>query len=171
VIEGDRHVRVRWSDGFETAGEVIRSHKGRDVALIKTDPRDRSPLPVRTIAPQPGETVLAIGAPLDKQLQGTVTRGVMSANRVLFGYNFIQSDVMVSPGNSGGPLVDEKGLVIGLTDIGLRPEGVPAGLNFFIPIKEALEFLALDLSAPLAPAGPPARSAAAPRTGNRASAR
>ena len=64
-----RSVRVRWSDGFETTGEVLRTHPGRDVALIRTDPRGREPLPVRVRPLQTGETVLAIGAPLDKQLQ------------------------------------------------------------------------------------------------------
>ncbi len=46
----------------------------------------------------------------------------------------------MSPGNSGGALIDEKGALIGLTDLGLQPDDVPIGLNFFIPIKDALDF-------------------------------
>jgi S1-C subfamily serine protease len=157
VVGKVKQVRVRWSDGFETTGEVLRTHPGRDVAVIKTDPRGREPLPIRVRAVQAGETVLAIGAPLDKELQGTVTRGVVSANRILDGFSFIQSDVMVNHGNSGGPLVDEKGEVVGLTDIGLQPNGAPAGLNFFVPIGDALDFLGLELA--------PTQAASAARAG------
>lgn len=170
VVGRARAVRIRWSDGFETAGEVVRTHAGRDVALIKTDPRGREPLAVRTGAVQPGETVVAIGAPLDKELQGTLTRGVMSANRILRGYSFIQSDVMVNHGNSGGPLLDDKGLVIGLTDLGIQPDGVPTGLNLFIPIKDALDFLAIDL-APTPSATAPAQKTPVSQAGGSVSAR
>jgi S1-C subfamily serine protease len=68
------------------------------------------------------------------------------ANRILDGFSFIQSDVMVNHGNGGGPLVDEKGEVVGLTDIGLQPNGAPAGLNFFVPIRDALDVLGLELT-------------------------
>ena len=154
VVGQNKAVTIRWSDGFETSGEVVRVHAKRDVALVKTDPHGRTPLPTRFSLMQPGETVLAIGAPLERELQGTATRGVVSANRIMDGYSFIQSDVTVNPGNSGGALIDDKGYLVGLTDIGLRPDGVPSGLNFFIPVKDALDFLSLDLVA--APA-PPAR--------------
>lgn len=150
VVDMDQVVKVRWFDGVETEGRVVRLHKARDVALIKADPHGQAPLAVRQTAVQPGEGVFAIGAPFDKNLQGTVTRGIVSASRVMDGMSFIQSDVTVSPGNSGGPLIDEKGQVIGLTDWGYIPQGFPAGLNFFIPVRDALDFLNLDL----APAGP-----------------
>jgi S1-C subfamily serine protease len=52
--------------------------------------------------------------------------------------------VTVDPGNSGGPLLNEKGEVLGFTDIGLRPKDAPTGLNFFVPIRDALDFLSLE---------------------------
>jgi S1-C subfamily serine protease len=145
VVGSDKYVKIRWSDGLEGLGEVVRSDKRRDVALIKTDPRGRSPLPLRTQAPDPGATVFAIGAPEDPKLQSTVTRGVVSAsNRIVDGFSFIQSDVTVNPGNSGGPLLDEKGEVLGLTDWKLQTGDGATGLNFFTPIGDALAFLSLQ---------------------------
>jgi len=144
VVGSDKYVKIRWSDGLEGLGEVVRTDKRRDVALIKTDPRGRQPLALRREAPQPGDTVFAIGAPVDPKLQNTVTRGVVSANRILDGFSFIQSDVTVDPGNSGGPLLDEQGRVLGFTDKGLRSAEAPTGLNFFVPIDDALRFLSAE---------------------------
>lgn len=145
VVGAEKYVKIRWSDGLEGLGEVIRTDKRRDVALIKTDPRGRQPLALRTQAPEPGDTVFAIGAPEDPKLQSTVTRGVVSAaNRIVDGFSFIQSDVTVNPGNSGGPLLDEKGEVLGLTDWKLQSRDNATGLNFFTPIGDALAFLSLE---------------------------
>ena len=144
VVGADKYVKIRWSDGLEALGEVVRTDKRRDVALIKTDPRGRQPLALRREAPQPGDTVFAIGAPIDPKLQNTVTRGVVSANRIMDGFSFIQSDVTVDPGNSGGPLLDEQGRVLGFTDKGLRTAEAPTGLNFFVPIDDALRFLSAE---------------------------
>ena len=145
VLGSDKYVKIRWSDGLEGLGEVIRSDRPRDVAVIKTDPRGRPPLRLQTSTPEPGSTVFAIGAPEDPKLQSTVTRGVVSAsNRIVDGFSFIQSDVTVNPGNSGGPLLDEKGEVLGLTDWKLNTRDGATGLNFFTPIGDALAFLSLE---------------------------
>jgi len=145
VVGSDKYVKIRWSDGLEGVGEVIRTDKRRDAALIKTDPRNRQPLALRRESPQPGDTVFAIGAPIDPKLQSTVTRGVVSAsNRIMDGFSFIQSDVTVDPGNSGGPLLDEQGRVLGFTDKGIRTAEAPTGLNFFVPIDDALRFLSAE---------------------------
>jgi len=144
VVGSDKYVKIRWSDGLEGLGEVVRTDRRRDVALIKTDPRGRQPLALRRDSPQPGDTVFAIGAPIDPKLQSTVTRGVVSANRIMDGFSFIQSDVTVDPGNSGGPLLDEQGRVLGFTDKGLRSPDAPTGLNFFVPIDDALRFLSAE---------------------------
>jgi S1-C subfamily serine protease len=144
VVGDEKYVKIRWSDGLEGLGEVVRSDRRRDVALIKTDPRGRQPLPLSIQEPEPGDTVFAIGAPEETRLQSTVTRGVVSANRIVDGFSFIQSDVTVNPGNSGGPLLDEKGEVLGLTDWKLETHDNATGLNFFTPIGDALAFLSLE---------------------------
>jgi len=143
-VAGDSgQVRIRWPDGTDTIGEVLRGDSRRDVTLVRTTAK-AAPLVIRTAAPQIGETVFAIGTPLDKDLAGTLTRGVVSATRVMQGQPFIQSDVAVTHGNSGGPLVDENGQVLGMTVSGrLADDGAAVNINFFIPIDDALRVLAL----------------------------
>ena len=143
VVGDDKNARVRWSDGIETLGEVVRVSKNRDVALIKTNPRDRAPLAIKRGPVEPGQRVYAIGSPKGKDFQSTVSSGVISADRVFNGLRYIQSDTVVSHGSSGGPLLDESGAVIGLTDLGIQNDG-PAGLNLFTPIGDAMDFLALE---------------------------
>lgn len=143
VVGKSKTVRIRWSDGFEAVGEVLRSDKRRDVALVKTQAHGRPPLHIRRGLARAGEPVFAIGTPLDLQYQGTLTKGVVSATRIMDGFSFIQSDVNVNPGNSGGPLLDEKGAVIGITVLAYRPDDLPTGINLFIPIGDALDFLNL----------------------------
>ncbi|MCR5877474.1 S1C family serine protease [Phenylobacterium sp. J367] len=136
-------VRVRWADGTDTPGEVVRADRGRDVALIKTTAKT-APLGIRTAPVKLGETVYAIGTPKERDFAGTLTRGVVSSpKRVLDGRSYIQSDVAITNGNSGGALIDEKGGLVGLSVAGYAPGGVPLGINFFIPIEEALQSLAL----------------------------
>jgi S1-C subfamily serine protease/predicted secreted protein len=149
VVGDAQAVIIRWSDGVETPGEVVRSDKVRDVALIKTDPRGRLPLKLGRDPLQPGDTVFAIGTPLNAKFQSTVTRGIVSAYRTFEGLKFVQSDVSVNPGSSGGPLLDEKGVVIALTEIGYRVGGAPTEINLFTPVEEALRFLGLETGPPL----------------------
>ncbi len=141
VVGDARYVKVRWSDGVEGLGEVVRTDKVRDVALVKTDPHGGTPLRIRREPMQPGDTVFAVGAPLDPKFQSTVTRGVISAYRTFGGLNFIQSDVSVNPGSSGGPLLDDKGEAIGATESGYSVAGAPTNINLFIPMGDALDFL------------------------------
>lgn len=144
VVADDKDVRVRWSDGLEGLAQVIRVSKNRDIAIIKTNPRDRTPLTLKRGAVTPGQRVYAIGSPNGKNFQGTVSSGVISADRVIDGLRYIQSDVSISPGSSGGALLDETGSVIGVTVMIYFNEGQPAGLNMFIPIGDAMDFLALE---------------------------
>jgi S1-C subfamily serine protease len=148
VVGESKTVRVRWSDGFEADGEVLRQDKRRDVALIKAPTaHSRRPLVLRSTLLNAGDPVYAIGTPLDPKLANTVTKGVASAYRTRIGdgLSFLQSDVSVNHGNSGGPLLDERGAVVGFTDWGIMPDGpdTPVGLNFFVPIGDALDFLAI----------------------------
>lgn len=143
VVGSATFVKLRWSDGLETLGEVVRSDKGRDVALIKGDARRRTPIRLRSTPIDTGSPVFAIGAPLDKAYQSTMTRGIVSARRVIDGYSFIQSDAAISPGNSGGPLIDEKGALVAMTVSTLRIAEAPQGISFFIPAADAFEFLAI----------------------------
>jgi len=143
VVAGNKYVKLRWADGLEELGEVVRTDKGRDVALIKGEPRDRAPLKIATNTPDLGSEVYAIGAPLEMKLQSTLTKGILSARRVEDGYTFLQSDVSINHGNSGGPLVNARGEVVAVTVSGVFASKTPLGINFFIPAQEALEFLSI----------------------------
>jgi S1-C subfamily serine protease len=145
VVGGAQFVKVKWADGVEVLGEVIRSDKLRDVALVKVDVGTHKPLVLRNDPVVVGEDIYAIGAPTGEKFRNTVTKGIVSATRVFNDHNFIQSDVAVTHGNSGGPIVDAKGQVVGLTDLGF---GDAPMVNLFIPITEALGFLGLQMAPP-----------------------
>lgn len=145
VVGNAEYVKVRWPDGTEALGEVVRSDRARDVAIVKTDARGRKPLRLRSQPVIIGEDVFAIGAPAAEEHQNTVTKGIVSAMRVLDGLNFIQSDVGVTHGNSGGPVVDAKGQVVAIT---VRGRTDAQMVNFFIPISEAQQFLGLQMLPP-----------------------
>ena len=134
--------------------EVLRRDKVRDVALLRVVdmPEGFVPTlrPVRTMWPAIGEDVFAVGAPrLNKDLQDTVTKGIVSAHRKKnrFDQNsYLQSDVTIHAGNSGGPLYDRFGNIIAITVSGYDFSGIGlnTGLNNFIPIGEALEVLEIE---------------------------
>ena len=166
VVGGSKFVKVKWAGGGEVLGEVVRSDRKRDVALVKVDAQGRAPLALRGGEARQGEAVYAIGTPLDDSLQNTMTRGIVSANRMEDGLAYIQSDAAITHGNSGGPLLDEKGQVIGMAVSGRIAGDVQMGLNFFIPIDDALRALALTPAADPAPT-PPLPSAAPKRTASK----
>jgi S1-C subfamily serine protease len=144
VVGRAKTVTVRWPDGSQTPGEVVRTDARRDVALVKTAPPDVRPLTIRRRPVTLAETVYAIGTPRETDFAGTLTRGVVSTvQRVIDGQSYIQSDVAITHGNSGGPLLDEKGAVVGLSVLIYEPGGVPQSINFFVPIEEALKALAI----------------------------
>lgn len=143
VVKDARFLKVKLATGRELVGEVLQAHARRDVALVKTESTGAEPLAIRPGEPNIGEDVYAIGSPLGEKFIGTLTRGVLSGHRTLDALRFLQSDVAVLPGNSGGPLLDANGQVIG---IAVRAfDAGRANLNLFIPIQEALDALAVDL--------------------------
>jgi hypothetical protein len=144
VIGDSKRVSIVLSNGIEIEGMVLARNKGRDVALIKIPLRVPSYLPVRLERPARLEKTFVIGTPIKEGLRSTVTSGVVSAIRIeqRSGLSFIQSDAAISPGNSGGPLLDENGNVIGISVIKIIGNS-SEGLNLFIPIGDALEALNL----------------------------
>ena len=150
VVGDNDEVSVAFYGGFEMQGKVLRRHKTRDVALVKVDVHKALPLAIRREPVRVAETVYAIGAPKLTDLAWTLTMGVVSAVRKdeKTGLNRIQADVETHGGNSGGPLLDERGNLVGITVSGLmvNPEHFGQGLNFFIPIQDALKKLDLHLA-------------------------
>ena len=122
VIEGAREIIVSLSDGNTINGTLVGTDEMTDIAVVKVDAKD---LPTAKFANSDeimvGEPVVAIGNPMGLEFQGTITVGVVSAlNRTLdFSYsdrklNLIQTDAAISPGNSGGALVNYDSEVIGI---------------------------------------------------------
>jgi S1-C subfamily serine protease len=125
---------------------VVRTDPVRDVALIKVAETNLPALPLRLkTSPNVGDEVYAIGTPRLEYLDVTVTRGIVSAYRDEGGLKYIQSDVQIHPGNSGGPLIDKEGNVVGISVMGLMVSGASQNLNFFVPIAEAVARLRVTI--------------------------
>ena len=141
VVEGADQVTVTFKDGRELRGEVVGEDSLTDVAVIKVD---ASNLPTVTVGNsdvlRPGEWAIAIGNPLG--LDNTGTAGSISATGRTSAQSrvpdkrvqFIQTDAASNPGNSGGPLLNERGVVIGVNTAII---GNAQGLGFAIPINQA----------------------------------
>lgn len=149
VVGNAEQVRIQLSTGGSYIGRVIRRHKAIDVALIKVDLSDNEvlPIPIQEKNIAVGSDVYAVGSPISEQFSGTISRGILSAYRRKKNGHYIQSDVMVHGGSSGGPLLDQNGNVIGITVAkALRQGEAVNGLNLFIPIGEALSALGIKLT-------------------------
>ncbi len=144
VIAGFTKVKVRFFGSRELPGEVLASDQRRDVALVKVEGGGMTGLPIQFDRPQVGGQVYVIGSPLGKEQEGSVTGGIVGALRNTERGPVIQADVAVNHGNSGGPMFDDKGNVIGIVDYGKidQQTGQAApGLNFFISLPDALRVL------------------------------
>ncbi len=139
VVESASEIYVTLTDKREFKGKLIGSDRRTDVALIKIE---AAGLPRMTIGEsrniRVGQWVLAIGSPFG--LENTVTAGIVSAKGRDTGefLPFIQTDVAVNPGNSGGPLINVRGEVIGMNSQILSGSGGSIGISFAIPIDDAM---------------------------------
>jgi len=141
VVKGAKYARIKLQNGDKAVAEVLKVNEQADVALLKTSLTDGDALALRSGgAPEVGSDVYAIGSPLGV-LNNSMTRGVLSADRMLQGKRVLQSDAAVTFGSSGGPLLDADGRVIAITRA-----GVDKGFSFFIPIDEALKALQLSVT-------------------------
>jgi serine protease Do len=142
VVDGANVVTVKLTDKREFKAKVVGADKQSDVAVLKID---ASSLPTVKIGDpnqsKVGQWVVAIGSPYG--FDNTVTSGIISAkSRSLPNENytpFIQTDVPVNPGNSGGPLFNLQGEVIGINSMIYSQTGGFQGLSFAIPINEAIK--------------------------------
>jgi len=145
VVAGAEHVTVKLNDKREFPAKVVGSDKQSDVALLKIEAEG---LPVVQVGDSDGlkvgQWVFAIGAPFG--LDRTATQGIVSAlGRSLPNDSyvpFIQTDVAVNPGNSGGPLFDTSGNVVGINSQIFSRSGGYMGLSFAIPINVAMNVVA-----------------------------
>src|SRR5579862_8769238 len=152
VVQGAQAISVTLGDRSHFDAKFVGADERNDIALIKIEPKDRK-LTALTMGDsdtlQVGQTVLAIGNPFG--FQSTLTTGIVSAlgrtvqtgqTTVIDGA--IQTDAAINQGNSGGPLLNSHGEVIGINSAIYTPSGTTAGIGFAIPINTAKK-IAQDL--------------------------
>lgn len=153
VISGSTDVKVLLSNGNEASAKVVNYDSSMDIAMLKLEDGTEIPGVAElgdSDALYPGQDVIAIGTPLSKEFAQTLTKGVVSAVGRQVGsesgntLEVIQTDAAINSGNSGGPLVNTKGQVIGINSMKLGNSGSTSnasieGMGFSIPINVAKE--------------------------------
>jgi S1-C subfamily serine protease len=146
VVRGARGVEVAFADGQRVDGEVLATDPIVDLALVRADRTDLPAADFATALPEVGEGAVVIGSPLG--FENTVTSGIISAlHRQIPGsaatssslVDLIQTDAAISPGNSGGALVNLRGEIIGISEAYIPPSAGAVALGFAIPAITATE--------------------------------
>ena len=149
VIEDGNHVTVTFTDGSVVETEIVGYDQYADIAVlaIETDAEYTVAEIGNNEESRIGDTAFAVGAPLDSEYSWTVTRGIISGKDRLveveldpgnYIMKVLQTDAAINSGNSGGPLCNANGEVIGITSLKLISDGVE-GMGFAIPIEDAVE--------------------------------
>jgi len=153
VITKAEVVSIILTSGEKVDAELLGSDQFNDVAVLTVDAKYAKRVAIigNSESLRLGDTVFTVGAPLHTKYSGTVTRGVISGKdrlidvntTSLFGADYmmrvIQTDASINAGNSGGPLSNSNGEVVGITSSKLVSNGVE-GIGFAIPIEDAIEF-------------------------------
>jgi S1-C subfamily serine protease len=138
VVENNTVVTVKMSDGAAVPARVLRTSPDVDIAIVRPDTAraGQKTLPLGAVGGvRTGQEVIAIGSALGV-LQNTVTRGIVSGIRNAGGVTLIQTDAAINHGNSGGPLIDHTGRVIGITT--LKVASNSESLGFAVAIDHAV---------------------------------
>ena len=140
VVEGDSYVTLQKSDGSTVSARVETRSAALDLAILKvaTPSVSQTVIPMGTARGlKPGQEIIVIGSALGT-LQNSVSRGIVSALRNSGGATLVQTDAAANPGNSGGPMLDRNGSVIGVTTFRFKDA---EGLNFGVAIEHVRDLL------------------------------
>lgn len=151
VVSGAEKVKVKFTDGNTYDVKIVGNDEYGDIAVLKieSDKIISESIIGKSAESRLGDTVFTIGAPLDTEYSWTVTRGIVSGKDRLIEVNaansnsgalvmsVLQTDAAINSGNSGGPLANSNGEVIGITNMKLISGGVE-GMGFAIPIEDAV---------------------------------
>lgn len=141
VIKNKKTVNIKFNESITLTADVVRGDDRYDVALLKINGSGFSPLEmINSDSALAGEDVFAIGTPEDVSLGQSVTKGVISGKRKIAEKIYIQTDVAINAGNSGGPLLNEDGKVIGMVTFKLRDV---SGIGFCVPSNTIMDVLNL----------------------------
>ena len=144
VVRGADAIVVRLADQSEFQAKLVGTDPKTDLALLKIEGRGLPAMPFGdSDRLEVGEPVMAIGNPFG--LDQTVTTGIVSAKERFIGSgpydDFIQTDASVNPGNSGGPLIDVRGALVGINSAIFSQTGGSVGIGFAIPVNIAKDVL------------------------------
>ncbi len=152
VVEGETDLTVVLDGGIRTFGKVVIQDPERDIAIVKIDRGQQPTLRFATANPRIGEEVVALGYPFGTSgLENmTISTGVVSAFQSFDGINYVQTDAAVNSGNSGGPLLDMNGRVVGMNTWAVKKD-ISEGLNFAIQYSVLSQRLASMIAEATAP--------------------
>jgi S1-C subfamily serine protease len=139
-------LKVQTRDGTELEAIPVRVNRQHDMALLRLKERPASQpcMALRTDTARSGTPVYAVGAPASLALAFSLTRGIVSGYPTVADRRLLQTDAPVNPGNSGGPIVDESGAVLGVVSFKLVASKIE-GIAFAVPIPEVLDALGLTI--------------------------
>ena len=140
VVENDSYVTLLKNDGTKITARVESKSPALDLAILKVAQPSVNQQVISMGSAnslKPGQEIIVIGSALGT-LQNSVSRGVVSGLRTTAGATLIQTDAAVNPGNSGGPMLDRNGAVVGITTMGYKDA---EGLNFGVAIDHARDLL------------------------------
>lgn len=146
VVRGAEEVQVAFADGQRVSGTVVATDAVTDLALVQADRTGLPPAEFQTELPEVGELAIVIGSPLG--FENTATAGIISGlHREIPGsatnsqslVDLVQTDAAISPGNSGGALVNARGQVVGISEAYIPPQAGAVSLGFAIPAGTAVE--------------------------------
>ncbi len=148
VVQAGEDVTVTLYTGEEVSAKVVNFDAANDLAVLQMDENVKVPGVVELGDSENllvGESVIAIGNPLSKEFAGTVTAGIISATErkvqvANSEYSYIQTDAAINGGNSGGPLINANGQVIGINSAKISSDSVE-GIGFAIPINVLIKGL------------------------------
>jgi len=151
VIDDGNKFKIIFTDGSETEASLVSGDEYYDIAVLKVD-KDK----IKSVGAignssnlELGDTVFTVGAPIGKEYMGTITKGIVSGiNRMVsvelgsgsYLMEVIQTDASINSGNSGGPICNIKGEVVGITSSKLMGEGIE-GMGFAIPINSVMDVI------------------------------
>ncbi len=145
VIEGGNKVKVTLTNDEIIETKIVGVNEYADIAVLSFESKNEYPVVEigKSEDLRVGDTSFAVGAPLDANYSWTVTRGIISGKNRLVEVsdnvvNVLQTDTSINSGNSGGPLCNSNGEVIGINSLKLVSSGVE-GMGFAIPIEDAVE--------------------------------
>jgi S1-C subfamily serine protease len=145
VIRGNDSVQIAFADGRRERGKVIAGDTATDLALVRVDRRDLPAATFQTALPPVGSQAIVLGSPLgfDKSVTAGIISGLHrsipgSARESAALVDLMQTDAAISPGNSGGAVVNAEGRVIGISEAYIPPEQGAVAMGFAIPAATAV---------------------------------